>query len=159
MTNDSFFLFGTSSWDQSGAKFRAWITGQIWKPARLHFVFLKMYSLTAKLPIQSNSVTQSCPTLCDPMDCSIPGFLVHHPSQSLLKLMFIELVMPSSHLISCVPFSSCLQSFPESGSFQIKWNLVIISPCQPDSGKKKKISPLGPDPLSICRNVTAYLIL
>ena len=62
-------------------------------------------------------------------------------------------------LPSVIPLSSCLQSFPESGSFQIKWNLVIISPCQPDSGKKKKISPLGPDPLSICRNVTAYLIL
>ena len=33
-------------------------------------------------------------------------------------LMFIELVMPSNHLILCrVPFSSCLQSFPASGSF------------------------------------------
>ena len=27
---------------------------------------------------QSNSVTQSCPPLCDPMDCSLPGFPVHH---------------------------------------------------------------------------------
>ena len=36
---------------------------------------------------------------------------------SLLKLMSIELVMPSSHLILCHPFSSCLQSFPASGSF------------------------------------------
>ena len=35
-------------------------------------------------------------------------------SWSLLKLMHIELVMPSNHLI---PFSSCLQSFPASGSF------------------------------------------
>ena len=25
-----------------------------------------------------SSVAQSCPTLCDPMDCSTPGFLVHH---------------------------------------------------------------------------------
>ena len=38
-------------------------------------------------------------------------------SQSLLKLMSIELVMLSSHLILCGPFSSCLQSFPTSGSF------------------------------------------
>ena len=38
-------------------------------------------------------------------------------SQSLLKLMSIELVMPSNHLILVVPFSSCLQSFPATGSF------------------------------------------
>ena len=38
-------------------------------------------------------------------------------SQSLLKLMFIESVMPSSHLIFCRPFSSCPQSLPASGSF------------------------------------------
>ena len=38
-------------------------------------------------------------------------------SQSLLKLMPIESMRPSSHLILCCPFSSCLQSFPASGSF------------------------------------------
>ena len=39
---------------------------------------------------------------------------------SLFKLMSIELVMPSNHLILCSsPFSSRLQSFPASGSFQI----------------------------------------
>ena len=38
-------------------------------------------------------------------------------SQSLLKLMSIESVMPSNHLILCTFFSSCLQSFPASGSF------------------------------------------
>ena len=45
-------------------------------------------------------------------------------SQSLLKLMSIESVLPSNHLILCrhllLPpsiFSSCLQSFPASGSF------------------------------------------
>ena len=46
-----------------------------------------------------NSVTQLCPPLCDPMDCSIPGFPIHITnSQSLFKLMSIELVMPSSRL-------------------------------------------------------------
>ena len=38
-------------------------------------------------------------------------------SQSLLKLMSIESVMPSSHLILCFPFSSCPQSLQASGSF------------------------------------------
>ena len=40
-------------------------------------------------------------------------------SQSLLKLIFIELVMPSNHLVSVIPFSSCLQFFPASGSFPV----------------------------------------
>ena len=40
-------------------------------------------------------------------------------SRSLLKLISIELVMPSSHLILCLPFSSHLQSFQTSGSFQM----------------------------------------
>ena len=38
-------------------------------------------------------------------------------SWSLLKLMSIELVMPSNHLILVVPLSSCFQSFPASGPF------------------------------------------
>ena len=38
-------------------------------------------------------------------------------SQSLFKLMSIESVMPSNHLILCCPFSSCPQPFPASGSF------------------------------------------
>ena len=37
--------------------------------------------------VQFNSVAQSCLTLCDPMDCSMPGFPVHFTnSQSLFKL-------------------------------------------------------------------------
>ena len=38
-------------------------------------------------------------------------------TQSLLRLTSIELVMPSNHLTSVVPFSSHLQSFPASWSF------------------------------------------
>ena len=41
----------------------------------------------------------------------------HQQPQSSLKLMSIESVMPSNHSSSVIPFSSCLQSFPESGSF------------------------------------------
>ena len=59
-------------------------------------------------------LAQSYPTLCDPIDCSMPGFPI---SWNVLRLMSIESVMPSNHLILCIPFSSCLQSFPASGSF------------------------------------------
>ena len=50
---------------------------------------------------QFSSVAQSCLTLCDPMDSSTPDFPVITNSQSLLKLMSIELVMPSNYLILC----------------------------------------------------------
>ena len=40
-------------------------------------------------------------------------------SQSLLKLMSIESVMPSNHLIFCCPLLLRLQSFPASGSFPV----------------------------------------
>ena len=53
--------------------------------------------------LQFSSVTQSCPTLCDPMNRSMPGLPVHHQLPESLKLMSIESVMPSSHLILCRP--------------------------------------------------------
>ena len=55
------------------------------------------------------SVSQLCPTLCSPMDCSTPGFPV---SQSLLKLMSIQSVMPSIHLILCRPLLLLPSIFP-----------------------------------------------
>ena len=42
-------------------------------------------------------------------------------SWSLFILMSLESVMPSTYLIHCWPFSSCLQSFPASGSFPMSW--------------------------------------
>ena len=45
------------------------------------------------------SVAQSCPTLCDSMDCSTPDFPVHHQLPEVTQLMLVELVMPSNHLI------------------------------------------------------------
>ena len=50
-----------------------------------------------------NSVAQSCPTICDSMNFSTPGLLSITNSQSLPKLMSIELVMPSSHFIFYCP--------------------------------------------------------
>ena len=51
----------------------------------------------------SSSVAQLCLTLCDPMDCSTSSLPTIANFQSLLKLMSIESVMPSSHLILCTP--------------------------------------------------------
>ena len=35
--------------------------------------------------VQFSSAAQSCPTLCDPMDCSTPGFPVHHQLPELTQ--------------------------------------------------------------------------
>ena len=66
------------------------------------------------LTTQFSSVTQSCPTLCYPMGCSMLGFPACRNSCSLLKLMSIKAVMPSNPLILCHPL---LLPFPASGSF------------------------------------------
>ena len=59
------------------------------------------------------SAAQLCPTLCDPMDCSTPGLPCPSPSPwSLLKLMSIESVMPSNHLILCHPLLLQPSVFP-----------------------------------------------
>ena len=58
-------------------------------------------NLTCFQQYQFSSVVHSCLTLCSPMDCSMPGFLSITNSQSLLKLMSIESVMPSNHIILC----------------------------------------------------------
>ena len=67
--------------------------------------------------LQFSSVAQSCLTLCDPMDCSMPGFPVHHQFTELAQTHVHRLIMPSTISSSVFPFSSCIQSFPASGSF------------------------------------------
>ena len=66
------------------------------------------------MSVQFSSVTQSCPTLCDPMDCSTLGFPVHHQLPE-----FTQTHIPPTSSSFVVPFSSRLQSFPASGSFQM----------------------------------------
>ena len=61
---------------------------------------------------QFSSVAQSCQTLCNPMDYSMPGFPVFHQLLELFKLMFIQSVMPSNHLILCHPFLLLTSIFP-----------------------------------------------
>ena len=76
----------------------------------------------------SSSFSQSCPTLCDPMDCSTPGFLVYTNSWSLLRLMSIEPVMPSNHLILCHPLLLLLSIFPSIRVFSNKSTLCLRWP-------------------------------
>ena len=84
-----------------------WVVTPSWLSESWGFVFFFFLD-------QFTSIAQSCPALCDPMNCSTPGLPVH-PS-----------LTPGVHANSCppswwchpaisspaVPFSSCLQSFP-----------------------------------------------
>ena len=76
---------------------------------------------------QFNSISQLRPTLCDAMDYSMPGFPVHHHSQSLLKLVSIESVIPSNHFILCPPLLLLSSIFPSIRVFshesvlRIRW--------------------------------------
>ena len=74
-----------------------------------------------KLPIYSVcSVSHSCLTLCSPMNCKTPRFPVHHqlPELAQTHAQYISDAIQPSHPLSS-PFSSCLQTFPASGSFQM----------------------------------------
>ena len=72
-------------------------------------------------------VPKLCPTLCNPMNRSTPGLLVHPNSQSSLRLTSIESVMPSSHLILCRPLLLLPSIFPSIRVFsnesvlRIRW--------------------------------------
>ena len=79
------------------------------------FRFRPLDGLAIKdLSVHFSSVTQSCPTLCDPMDCSIPDFPVYHqlPELTQTHVHLVELVMPPNHLILCYPLLFLLSIFP-----------------------------------------------
>ena len=67
---------------------------------------------------QFSSVAQSCPTLCNSMDCSTPGFLVHHQLPELTQThvhRVSDAIQPSNPLSS--PFPPTFPPFPASRSF------------------------------------------
>ena len=81
---------------------------------KLQWIFLISLKLanTSISSVQFNSVTQLYLTLYDPMDCRTPESLSITNSQSLSKLMSIESVMPSNHLIPCHPLLLPPSIFP-----------------------------------------------
>ena len=79
--------------------------------------------------LQFSSVTQSYPTLCDPMNCAAhQASLSITNSQSPLKLMSIELLMPSNHFILCCPLLLLPSIFPSIRVFSNESDLHIRWP-------------------------------
>src|SRR5574337_995392 len=75
---------------------------------------------------QIRSVAQSCPTLCNPMNCSTPGLPVHHQLLEFTQTS-IKSVMPSSHLILCrpllllPPFPPSIRVFSNESTLPMRW--------------------------------------
>ena len=101
-----------------------WMLWEIWVN-KYNIWNLSLFTHTVSLisqtrgDIQFSLVTQSCPTLCDPMDCSTPGFLVHH---QLLKLTqthvhWVSDAIPPSHPLSS-PFPPAFNLSQHQGLFQ-----------------------------------------
>ena len=69
--------------------------------------------------VQFSSVAQSCPTLCDPMDCSTPGLPVHHQLPELAQThvhRVSDTIQPSHPLSS--PSSPTFNLFQHQGLFK-----------------------------------------
>ena len=71
-----------------------------------------LFSLVTYFIHQFSSVAQSCLTVCNSKDCGMQYSQSITNSQSLLKLMGIESVMPSNYLILCHPLLLLSSIFP-----------------------------------------------
>ena len=85
-------------------------------------MYLDAYNKYYNVSVQSvhfSSVTQSCLTLCEPMDCSTPGLHVHYQLPEFTHSCSLSWWCHPIISSSVVPFSSRFQSFPASWTFQM----------------------------------------
>ena len=98
---------------------KCWVLTQIF-----HFLLSlssrgSLVLLSSISSVQFSSLAQSCPTLCDPMNCSTPGLPVHHQLLEFTQTHVHQVsdVIQSSHPV--VHFFSCPQSLAASESFPV----------------------------------------
>ena len=87
----------------------------------------KFVQLSPLLDVPCCSETKYCPTLCDPMDCIMPGFSVLHCLPEFAQIYVQELVMLSSHLILCFALLLLTSIFPSIRVFSNELALCIQS--------------------------------
>ena len=77
--------------------------------------------------VQFRSATQSCLTLCDPMNCSTPGLPVHHHLPEFTQTYVHRVGMSSSHLILChpllllPPIPPSIRVFSNESTLPMRW--------------------------------------
>ena len=101
------------------------------KHIKCPFILAKLMNLEGYSPLlghQFCSVTQSCPTLCDPMTVACQASLSITNTQSLLKFMSIQSGMPSNHIILCHPLLLLPSIFPSMRVFSNESVLCIRWP-------------------------------
>ena len=90
-------------------------------------LFQQKRNLLKGCSVRFSSVAQSCPTLCDPMDCSTPGLPVHHQLPRSTQTHVHWVVMPSSHFILCrtllllPPIPPSIRVFSNESTLCMRW--------------------------------------
>ena len=115
------------------AKGRTWVSDWTELKIKSHcFHCFPIYFLwsdgTGGHSVQFSLDTQSCPTLCYPMDCSTPGLPVHHQLPEFTQTHALESVMPSNHLIFSGPLLLPPLVFPSIRVFSNESALHIREP-------------------------------
>ena len=91
-------------------------------------------------PVQFSTVAQSCPTVCDPMDCSTPDFPVHHQLPELTQThdhRFSDAIQPSHPLLLLPSILPSIRVFSSESILCIRWSKYwsfSISPSNEHSG-------------------------
>ena len=134
-------------------------------------LFLFIFStIISPRSVQFSSVSQSCPTLCDPMNCSTPGLPVHHrlpeytkthvhwvgdaiqpshplpsPSPPALNLSqhqgLFQWVNPSHQVAKVLEFRLQHQSFQWTPTTDLLQNGLVGSPCSPRDSQESSPTP------------------
>ena len=103
-------LYRTKDWDMSVVSLTSAIS---------NLSMVQWFVFHSILTFSSDQLLSCVQLFVTPWIAASPASLSITNSQRFLKLMSIELVMPSNHLSSVIPISFRLQSFPTSGSFQM----------------------------------------
>ena len=108
-------------WNMLSVMSYLWLgASTIW--SNVYFIIIRM--IIFNHPGCCCLVAKSSPTLCDPMDCSTPGFPVLHYLLEFAQTHTVSQWCHPTMSSSAACFSSCLQSFPVSRSFPMSWLLA-----------------------------------
>ena len=121
-------------------RFLDWVTMDKWDCGG-PYEFSVRCGLQIMNSLSISSVAQSCPTLWNPVNCSTPGLPVHHQLPGFTQThvhRVDDAIQPSYPQL--IPFSSCLQSFPASGSFTMNH---ILTSCGQSIGASASVSVLS----------------